>query len=113
MARTVLLVGTRKGLFTLESDADRRDWQLKGPLCESWPVYHAIYDKDSGAIFAAAASDWHGQAVWRSGDLGETWTHSSEGLNYGDAAPRKISKSRTLPLPTAACASASRRLGSS
>src|SRR4051794_30843910 len=96
MARTVLLVGTRKGLFTLESDADRRDWQLKGPLCESWPVYHAIYDKDSGAIFAAAASEWHGQAIWKSTDLGETWTHSSEGLNYGDDDPRKISKVSNL-----------------
>jgi hypothetical protein len=47
MSKTVLLVGTRKGLFTLESD-DRSDWQLKGPFCEGWPVYHAVYDADSG-----------------------------------------------------------------
>jgi len=26
VSRTVLLVGTRKGLFMLESDADRREW---------------------------------------------------------------------------------------
>lgn len=34
MTQTVLLVGTRKGLFIMESDADRRDWDLRGPLCE-------------------------------------------------------------------------------
>ena len=38
--------------------------------------------KDSGLIYAAAASEWHGSAVWRSPDLGETWEHSSEGLGY-------------------------------
>ena len=96
MARTVLLIGTRKGLFLLESAGDRRDWQLRGPLCESWPVYHAIHDPASGSIFAAAASEWHGSAVWRSGDLGETWAWSSEGLGYDADESRKVSKVATL-----------------
>jgi photosystem II stability/assembly factor-like uncharacterized protein len=91
----MLLVGTRKGCFLLESDADRRDWTLRGPFCEGWPVYHAIYDANSGAIYAAAASEWHGSVVWRSPDLGETWTHSSEGLAYEDG-DRKLSKVSTL-----------------
>src|SRR5579871_4495925 len=95
MARTLLLVGTRKGLFTLASD-NRRDFELQGPLCESWPVYHALHDPGSGAIYAAAASEWHGSAVWRSTDLGETWQHSSEGLGYGDGDPRKVSKVSSL-----------------
>lgn len=84
MAQTILLVGTRKGLFVLESDGRRRDWRVRGPYCEGWPIYHAIYEDDSRTIYAAAASEWHGAAVWRSGDLGETWEHSSEGLGYGD-----------------------------
>jgi photosystem II stability/assembly factor-like uncharacterized protein len=96
MARTLLLVGTRKGCFLLESDADRRDWTLRGPFCEGWPVYHAIHDAESGAIYAAAASEWHGSAVWRSPDLGETWTHSSEGLAYDAESGRKLSKVSTL-----------------
>jgi photosystem II stability/assembly factor-like uncharacterized protein len=96
MPKTVLLVGTRKGCFLLESDADRRDWTLRGPFCEGWPVYHAIYDASSGAIFAAAASEWHGSAVWRSTDLGETWTLSSEGLAYDADGDRKLSKVSTL-----------------
>ncbi len=95
MSRTVLLVGTRKGCFLLES-SDRRSWEVRGPFCESWPVYHAIYDESSGAIYAAAASEWHGSAVWRSRDLGESWTHSSEGLGYEADGARKVSKVSTL-----------------
>ena len=84
MALTVLLVGTRKGCFVLESDGDRREWTVRGPFCESWPIYHAVYDPASGAVYAAAASEWHGAGVWRSANLGETWELSSEGLSYPD-----------------------------
>jgi photosystem II stability/assembly factor-like uncharacterized protein len=84
MSKTVLLVGTRKGCFLLESDENRRDWEVRGPFCEGWPIYHAIHAAGSGVIYAAAASEWHGASVWRSPDLGETWDQSSEGLNYGD-----------------------------
>jgi photosystem II stability/assembly factor-like uncharacterized protein len=94
MPQTLLLIGTRKGLFVLESDEERRDWSVRGPFCESWPVYHAIHDASTGTIYAAAASEWHGSAIWRSDDLGETWTHSSEGLAYDDE--RKISKVSSL-----------------
>jgi photosystem II stability/assembly factor-like uncharacterized protein len=96
MPRTLLLVGTRKGCFLLESDRDRRDWAVRGPFCESWPIYHAVHDASTGAIYAAAASEWHGSAIWRSPDLGETWTHSSEGIAYGEDGPRKVSKVSTL-----------------
>jgi photosystem II stability/assembly factor-like uncharacterized protein len=96
MARTLLLVGTRKGCFLVESDADRKDWQIRGPFCEGWPVYHAVHDPSSGAIYAAAASEWHGSAVWRSPDLGETWALSSEGLAYDEDGERKLSKVSTL-----------------
>ncbi len=96
MPRTLVMIGTRKGAFLLESDADRRDWKLRGPFCEGWTVYHAIYDNESGTIYAAAASEWHGSAIWRSRDLGETWEHSGEGISYGDEDGRKVSKVSTL-----------------
>src|SRR5881398_3432320 len=95
MSRTMLLIGTRKGAFVLEANGDRRDWSLRGPYCESWPVYHAIYEPETGSIYAAAASEWHGAAVWRSPDLGETWTLSSEGIAYEEGG-RKLSKVSTL-----------------
>jgi photosystem II stability/assembly factor-like uncharacterized protein len=96
MSKTVLLVGTRKGCFVIESDKDRRDWNVRGPLCEAWPIYHAVLDQESGSIYAAAGSEWHGSAVWRSPDLGETWEHSSEGLTYGDDSELKLSKITSL-----------------
>ena len=86
--RTALLVGTRKGLFVLDGDRDRREWQLRGPLCDGWPIHDTAFDPASGAIFAAGGSPWYGPAMWRSDDLGSTWTHSSEGLTYGDDGPK-------------------------
>jgi photosystem II stability/assembly factor-like uncharacterized protein len=95
MRKTVLLVGTRKGCFVLES-ANRKDWTMRGPYCESWPIYHALLDEDSGTIYAAAGSEWHGSVVWRSSDLGETWEQSGEGLTYGDDSELKLSKISSL-----------------
>ena len=86
--RTALLVGTRKGLFVLDGDTDRETWDVRGPLCDGWPIHDAIVDPATGALLAAGGSNWYGPAVWRSDDLGETWSHSSEGLTYGDDGPK-------------------------
>jgi photosystem II stability/assembly factor-like uncharacterized protein len=86
----MVLVGTRKGCFLLESDGDRRDWEVRGPFCEGWPVYHVVHDPETDTIYAAAASEWHGAGIWRSGDRGETWQLSSEGLAYENGL--KLSK---------------------
>jgi photosystem II stability/assembly factor-like uncharacterized protein len=75
----------------MESDGDRRDWSMRGPYCDGWPIYHAVHDAESGSIYAAAASEWHGSGVWRSSDLGESWKLSSEGLSYDDTG-QKLSK---------------------
>ncbi len=91
MSKTLVIVGTRKGCFFVESDERRLEWELRGPFCEGWPIYHAVHDADTGAIYAAGASEWHGASVWRSPDLGETWTQSSEGLEYGETG-LKLSK---------------------
>jgi photosystem II stability/assembly factor-like uncharacterized protein len=92
MGESVLvLVGTRKGLFILRSDDDRRSWSLKGPLCETWPINHAVSDS-SGVIYAGGGSEWLGPAVWRSDDLGATWTYSRDGLGYeaGEAPIKSV-----------------------
>ncbi|TCL76246.1 exo-alpha-sialidase [Rhizobium sp. BK251] len=83
MAKKVLiLVGTKKGAFILESSAERSDWKLKGPYCATWPINHVVGDPKTGKIYAGGGNEWFGGAVWQSADLGENWTHSSEGLNY-------------------------------
>jgi hypothetical protein len=86
MTRAILLVGTAKGAFFVESDAERRAWDIRGPLCEGWPIHDLIVEPGSGAILAGGGSPWYGPAVWRSEDLGTSWTHSSVGLTYGDGA---------------------------
>ncbi|HEV7603823.1 MAG TPA: hypothetical protein VGO15_02595, partial [Candidatus Limnocylindrales bacterium] len=85
--RVRLLVGTKKGAFILESDAKRDDWSMRGPLCEGWPIHDLIVEPGSGAILAAGGSPWYGPAVWRSEDGGESWSHSSAGMTYGDDGP--------------------------
>lgn len=88
--RVYVLVGTKKGVFILDSDEGRGAWRLRGPFCETWPIQHAIGDPETGTIYAGGGSEWFGPAVWKSTDLGETWTHSRAGLAYeAGAAPVK------------------------
>lgn len=87
--KVVTLVGTRKGAFLLESDEARQDWSVRGPFCEAWPINHVIADPGTGTLYAGGGNEWFGPAVWKSTDLGATWTHSSEGLAY-DAEEQPI-----------------------
>ncbi|MBS3650841.1 exo-alpha-sialidase [Pseudaminobacter sp. 19-2017] len=80
--RTLVLLGTKKGAFIAESDDQRKDWTLRGPYCETWPLNHVMGDRRSGTIYAGGGNEWFGPAVWKSEDFGETWSHSSEGLAY-------------------------------
>jgi photosystem II stability/assembly factor-like uncharacterized protein len=82
--RVLVLLGTKKGGFILESDAARTDWSLRGPFCETWPINHLAADPATGVIYGAGGNDWFGPAVWRSDDLGASWTHSSDGLRYAE-----------------------------
>jgi photosystem II stability/assembly factor-like uncharacterized protein len=82
MDRLLLLIGTKKGAFILETRDGRRSWQLRGPYCQAWPINHVIADRATGTIYAGGGNAWFGPAVWKSPDLGASWTHSSEGLSY-------------------------------
>jgi photosystem II stability/assembly factor-like uncharacterized protein len=82
--RTGLLLATKKGVFVLEGDAERRDWKLSGPFCEAWPINHAVADPATGTIYAGGGNEWFGPAVWKSEDRGKSWSHSSEGLAYAE-----------------------------
>ncbi len=77
-----ILVGTRKGVFLVESDARRKSWSLRGPYCEAWPINHVVADPVTGTIYAGGGNEWFGPAVWKSVDRGGSWTHFSEGLAY-------------------------------
>jgi hypothetical protein len=85
VSRTLILLGTRKGAFILELDGARNVDRLRGPFCDAMPIQHVAWDPRRRALLAAAGSPWYGALVWRSEDLGETWTSSGTGLTYGDA----------------------------
>src|SRR6188768_3473055 len=68
-----LLVGTTKGAFVLDGDADRSHWAVRGPYCDGWPINHAIGDPLTGTMWAGGGGDWSGAGVWRSDDDGRTW----------------------------------------
>lgn len=87
--RILVLVGTKKGVFIAESDTERRSWNLRGPFCEHWPMNHVVGDPATGTIHGGGGNEWFGPAVWKSTDLGESWTHSSAGLAY-DAAEEPV-----------------------
>ena len=84
--RVNILVGTKKGAFLLSSDETRQAWRLDGPFCETWPINHVVADPESGAIYAGGGNEWFGPAVWKSTDLGRSWSHSSQGLAYDEGA---------------------------
>lgn len=82
--KVLLLLGTKKGAFILESDEARKSWSMRGPFCAHWPINHMIGDAALGKIYAGGGDEWFGPAVWQTADLGETWSHSSEGLAYNE-----------------------------
>jgi photosystem II stability/assembly factor-like uncharacterized protein len=88
MTRNLLLVGTRKGAFIVDGGRDRSGWTVSEPLCDGWPIHDLQWDPSTGSIYAGGGSPWYGPAVFRSDDLGATWTHSSEGMTYGDDGPK-------------------------
>jgi hypothetical protein len=72
----VVLVGTTKGLFALWSGGDRRDWRRAGPWFTGEEIYAAALDGRDGTprlLVGATSSHW-GPSVYRSDDLGSTWT---------------------------------------
>jgi len=75
---TLLLVGTRKGLFFLHSSAARRSWKLEGPHFLGHLAYHVVLDPRDGRTLLAATKTGHlGPALFRSEDLGRSWQEVS------------------------------------
>src|SRR4249919_2221736 len=73
-AATLVLVGTRKGLFVLTADAGRKAWRVSAPHFLGHIVHHAVLDpRDSRTLLAAARTGHLGPTVFRSVDNGRTW----------------------------------------
>jgi hypothetical protein len=74
MSGVRVLVGTRKGAFTLESDGKREKWTVNGPHFGGWEIYHLKGSPaDPSRLYASQSSGWFGQLIQRSSDGGKTW----------------------------------------
>ena len=88
-----LLVGTRKGLFLLAGDDARSRWTCHGPGFLGHIIQHALLDPRDGETLLVAARTGHlGPTVFRSQDLGRTWTEASAppAFRPGDAHGRSV-----------------------
>ena len=86
--RVALLVGTRKGAFILEATPAGRTGRSAARCATAGRSTTSSTIRRPARSLAGGGSPWYGAAVWRSDDLGATWTHSSEGLTYGDDGPK-------------------------
>jgi photosystem II stability/assembly factor-like uncharacterized protein len=85
MSKVRVLVGTKKGAFTLTSDGKRDKWEVSGPHFAGWEIYHMKGSPvDPNRIYASQTSGWFGQIMQRSDDGGKTW--HQPGTPAGEAA---------------------------
>ena len=89
--RVRLLIATRKGLWTMTSDATRRTWKLTGPQFLGHIVHHAVLDPREGKTLLAAAKTGHlGPTVFRSTDGGRSWKEASTPPKFAPDSGRVV-----------------------
>ena len=72
-----LLIGTRKGAFTLKSDRMRRAWKLSAPIFLGHIIHHVVCDpRDRRTMLIAASTGHLGPTLYRSTNAGKTWKES-------------------------------------
>jgi photosystem II stability/assembly factor-like uncharacterized protein len=89
-ARTVILVGTRKGAWMLQGDSTRRAWKVDGPHFLGQIVNHLVLDPRDGKTLLAATSTGHlGPTMHRSTNLGRSWEEVQQPPAFPKAAEGK------------------------
>src|SRR5438093_873217 len=92
MSRVRVLVGTRKCAFVLTSDGKRERWDVSGPHCAGWEIYHVKGSPvEPDRLYPSQHSGRFGQVMQRSDSGGSAWEavgseRTSEGSPDPDAA---------------------------
>lgn len=74
-----LLIGTKKGFFTLRSDEGRKQWALSEPGKLGNIIHHVVSDPRDPNVWLMATKTGHlGPALFRSADGGKTWEESKQ-----------------------------------
>lgn len=85
--RLLLLVATRKGAWLFHGNTARNAWTVDGPHFLGHMVSHLQLDPRDGRTLLAAARTGHlGPTVFRSTDLGRSWTEARQPPAFGPAA---------------------------
>ena len=90
---TLLLIGTRKGLWIGRSDAKRQEWTIEGPHFPMMEIYSCLADTRDGRprLLVGASLSWTGPQVFSSDDLGQTWEEHPIGFPDGlDASVERV-----------------------
>jgi photosystem II stability/assembly factor-like uncharacterized protein len=75
----VLLVGTRKGVFVIAGGTDRHNWTVSEPMFLGHIAQHVVLDpRDRRRLLLAVSTGHLGPTVFRSDDLGASWTEASQ-----------------------------------
>jgi photosystem II stability/assembly factor-like uncharacterized protein len=91
----LLIVGTRKGLWLFTTDADRSNWSVAGPLFLGHIIQHAVIDpRDSTTMLVAAGTGHLGPTVFRSTDLGRSFSEATRPPAFaaGDRLDRSLER---------------------
>jgi hypothetical protein len=92
---TIVMVGTRKGMWIGTSDDQRREWDFTGPHFDMEEVYSCMVDTrgERPRLLAGASSPWLGPQVRRSDDLGGSWEETPNGaVRFPDGADAKVER---------------------
>ena len=83
-----LLVGTRKGAFAVESDTDRKKWELTETWFLGSVVNHVVMDpRDERTVLATVRSGHLGPTLLRSEDGGKKWREVRRPPAFDEAPP--------------------------
>jgi photosystem II stability/assembly factor-like uncharacterized protein len=88
-----LLVGTRKGVFTVTGDASREKWTISDPMFLGHIAQHVVLDPREGKRMVLATRTGHlGPTVFHSDDFGATWSEATRppAFRSGDQFQRSV-----------------------
>ncbi len=90
---TILLVGTRKGLWIGRSDDRRTEWSWSDPHFDMTEVYSALVDtrSDPPRLVVGVSSPWTGPQIQVSDDLGASW-RQTKGVHFPPGAGASVDR---------------------
>ncbi|MEA2282803.1 MAG: hypothetical protein QOK21_3410 [Solirubrobacteraceae bacterium] len=91
---TELLIGTRKGLFTLEGEPGAA-FEVTARAFPGEPVENAIRDRRSGRIVASVTSPFYGPKLWWSDDPAGEW-RQAEGVALPEGGEQALERIWTI-----------------